>query len=58
MKIAVFIMIIVDTTVLYTKNKTLIYRAIMRQDKHITLLLQGDNYCHQNFVKKHFNTYY
>ena len=47
-----------DTTAYCTKNKTLICRAIMKQDKDITLLLQSDNYCYQNFVERHYNTYY
>ena len=48
-----------DTTVYYSKNKTLICRVIMKQDKNITLLLQSDNYNYdQNFGKRHYNTYY
>ena len=33
-----------DTTVYYAKNKTLICRTITKQDKHIILLPQSDNY--------------
>ena len=32
--------------------------AIMKQDKYITLLLQSDYYCYQNFVERYYNTYY
>ena len=47
-----------DTTVYYAKNKTLICRTITKQDKHIILLSQSDNYCNQNFVERYYNTYY
>ena len=47
-----------DTTVYYAKNKTLIGRTITKQDKHIILYSQSDNYCYQNFVERYYNTYY
>ena len=40
-----------DTTVYYTKNKTLKCREIMKQDKLITLSLQFDNYCFQILLR-------
>jgi len=30
----------------------------MKKDKHIALALQSDNYCYQNFVEGHYDTYY
>ena len=53
-KIAVFIIVIIDNTVYYTKNKTLICRTITKQGKHIILLSQSDNYCYQDFVERYY----